>query len=147
MGIPRGPFQRFDSASAELLNDQARTSQSDWCVHDLIAAQAQTTPEAVALMAGGKRLTYAQLNASANRLAHFLRAKGVGPEVLVGLFLKRSVEMVVSILGILKAGGAYIPLDPNDPAERQSFELHDSGTKVLVTTDDLANTLSLDGLT
>ena len=124
-----------------------QTSPQHLCVHDLIAVQAQTTPDAIALVAGGKRLTYAQLDASANQLAHFLRAKGVGPEILVGLCLKRSAEMVVAMLGILKAGGAYIPLDPNDPTERQSFELRDSGTKILVTTDDLAKTLPAEGRT
>jgi len=116
-------------------------------VHDLIAVQAQTTSGAIALVAGTQRFTYAELNANANRLSHFLRAKGVEPEILVGLCLKRSVEMVVAMLGILKAGGAYIPLDPNDPIERQTFELRDSEAKVLVTTDDLAKTLSVDGRT
>jgi non-ribosomal peptide synthetase component F len=99
------------------------------------------------LVAGTQRFTYAELNANANRLSHFLREKGVEPEILVGLCLKRSVEMVVAMLGILKAGGAYIPLDPNDPIERQTFELRDSGAKVLVTTDDLAKTFSVDGRT
>jgi len=134
-----------DLGSPAPLNDLVRTSQQHLCVHDLIAVQAATTPDSVALVAGGERMTYAQLNQRANQLAHFLRARGVGPEVLAGLYLKRSVEMVVAILGILKAGGAYIPLDPNDPVERQSYKLQDSGTKVLVTTDDLTNTLSADG--
>ena len=98
-----------ESGSTEVSDDQARTSQQHLCVHDLITVQAETTPDAVALVAGGKRLTYAQLNASANQLAHFLRAKGVGHEILVGLCLKRSVEMVVALLGILKAGGAISP--------------------------------------
>ena len=127
--------------------DLARVSQQHLSIHDLIAVQAEATSDAIALVAGGKRFTYAQLNASANQLAHFLRTKGVGPEILVGLCLKRSMEMVVAMLGILKAGGAYVPLDPNDPAERQSFLLRDSGAKVLVTTDDLAKTLSMDGKT
>ena len=117
---------------------------SHLCVHQLIAVQAETTPDAIALVVGPKRWTYGRLNASANQLAHLLRAKGVGPEILVGLCLKRSAEMVVAMLGILKAGGAYVPLDPNDPAERRSFELQDSGTKFLVTTGDLARTLSGD---
>jgi amino acid adenylation domain-containing protein len=116
-------------------------------VHDLITVQAETTPEATAVILGSKGLTYAQLNARANRLAHFLRDKGVGPEVLAGLCVKRSVEMVVAMLGILKAGGAYVPLDPSDPQERQLFKLHDSETNIVVTTDDLAETLPLDGRT
>src|SRR5260370_20036759 len=91
--------------------DQARISEQQLCVHDLIAVQAEATPDSIALVAGGKRITYAQLNASANQLAHFLRAKGVGPEILAGLCLRRSVEMVVAMLGILKAGRAYVALD------------------------------------
>src|ERR1051326_2362517 len=147
MENPRTPLHRFLSRSADLLKDQPQISQSEWCVHDLIAIQAETTPDAVALTMGRKKLTYGQLNASANRLAHFLRAREIGPEVLVGLSLKRSVEMVVSILGILKAGRAYVPLDPNDPAERLLFELQDSGAKILVTTGDLATTLPVNDLT
>jgi amino acid adenylation domain-containing protein len=122
-----------------------QTSQQHLCTHDLIAIQAKTTPDAIALVAGTKILTYARLNASANQLAHLLRAKGVGPEVLVGLCLKRSVEMIVAMLGILKAGGAYVPLDPNDPVERQSFQLQDSGAKFLVTANGNPMTLSGDG--
>ncbi len=136
-----------DSGSTVQLKDLALIAQQHLCVHDLIAVQAQTTSDAIALVAGGKRFTYGQLNASANQVAHFLRAKGVGPEILVGLCVKRSVEMVVAMLGILKAGGAYIPLDPNNPTERQLFELQDSGTKVLATTDDFAKSLSADGRT
>ena len=89
-------------------------AQPHLCVHDLIAVQAEDTSDVVALVAGGKRLTYEQLNASANQLAHFLRAKGVAPEILAGLALRRSAEMVVAMLGILKAGGAYVALDPNE---------------------------------
>jgi amino acid adenylation domain-containing protein len=140
-------FSAADPGSIEPLNGPAQAFRQHLCVHDLIAVQAVTTADAVALVAGGERMTYAQLNQSANRLAHYLRARGVGPEVLVGLYLKRSVEMVVAMLGILKAGGAYIPLDPNDPMERQSFKLQDSETNVLVTTDNLAKTLPEDGRT
>src|SRR5580658_558992 len=101
------------------MGESLRPFQRHLCVHDLFAIQARTTPDAIALSADDKQLTYAQLNASANQVAHFLRAKGVGPEILVALCLKRSVEMVVAMLGILKAGGAYVPIDPSDPAERQ----------------------------
>src|SRR5205085_3558623 len=73
----------------------------------------------------------------------FLRARGVGPEILVGICLKRSVDLVVAILGILKAGGAYVPMDPKDPAERHLFQLQDSEVKVVVTTSDLAENPSL----
>ena len=82
------------------------------CIQDLISAQAKRTPDAIALVACGERFTYAQMDASSNQVARFLRAKGVGPKTLVGICLKRSVELVVAMLGILKAGGAYIPLRP-----------------------------------
>ncbi len=138
---------RADSGPTARLNGPAQTSLQPLCVHDLIALQAETTPDAIALVISGKMVTYSELNANANQLAHFLRAKGVGPEVLVGLCLKRSVQMVETILGILKAGGAYVPLDPKDPVERRSFELEDSGTNILVTTDQLAKTFSLNDST
>jgi len=108
------------------------------CVHELIAASAAATHHAIALVAGSQRLTYGDLNARANKLARFLRANGVGPEVLVGLSLRRTPEMLVGILGVLKAGGAYVPLDPSYPAARLSFMMHDSRAKILVTTADLA---------
>ena len=108
--VPDAP----EFGSTELLMiDPAQISRPQLCVHDLIAVQAEATPDAIALVAGRKRFTYAQLNSGANQLAHFLRAKGVGPETLAGLCVRRSAEMVVAMLGILKAGGAYVPLDPN----------------------------------
>ena len=109
-----------------------------WCAHEFVAASATATPGAIAVVAGSRRLTYADLNARANQLAHFLRANGVGPEVLVGLSLKRTPEVLVGLLGILKAGGAYVPLDPSYPAERLSFMMDDSRAGILVTTADLA---------
>jgi amino acid adenylation domain-containing protein len=115
------------------------------CVHHLIADQAAKNPNAIALVSGRRKCTYAQLNANANQLAQFLREKGVGPETRTALCIKPSVEMVVAMLGILKAGGAYVPINPNDPPERQSFQLHDAGAMVLVTTDKLGKILPLDG--
>jgi len=131
---------------ASLSSQMEILAQEPLCVHDLIALQAQRTPDATALVVGHKKLTFGQLNRSANQVAHFLRAKGVRPEIVVGLCLKRSAEMVVAMLGILKAGGAYLPIDCNDPAERQSFELQDSGAKLLVTSAHLATNLSLAGM-
>ena len=99
----------------------------------LFAAQAVRTPDAVAVVFEDRTLTYAALDAHANRLAHHLQSLGVGPETMVGLCVERSPEMVIGLLGILKAGGAYLPLDPNYPRERLAFMLADAGCPVLVT--------------
>ena len=99
---------------------------------ELFAAQARATPDAVAVVYEDRELSYAALDAHANRLAHHLGALGVGPETVVGLLVERSLEMVIGLLGILKAGGAYLPLDPSYPAERLSFMLSDAGCSVLV---------------
>jgi non-ribosomal peptide synthetase component F len=103
------------------------------CVHELFEAQAARTPDAVAVVFEGERVTYAELNARANRLAHHLRALGVGPDGRVGICVERSVEMVVGLLGILKAGGAYVPLDASYPVERLRNMLEDSAPAVLLT--------------
>ena len=100
---------------------------------ELFAAQAARTPEAAALVFEDRTLSYAALEAHANRLAHHLRGLGVGPETVVGLCVERSPEMVIGLLGILKAGAAYLPLDPHYPAERLAFMLADAGAAVLVT--------------
>jgi amino acid adenylation domain-containing protein len=99
----------------------------------LFEEQVERTPEVVALECEGMWLTYEELNRRANRLGHYLRGLGVGPEVLVGLCVERSLEMVVGILGILKAGGAYVPLDPEYPAERLTYMLDDTKAAALVT--------------
>ncbi len=103
------------------------------CVHQHFEHQAARTPEATALVFGEEQLTYRELNARANRLAHRLRAEGVGPEVLVGICVERSVDMVVGLLGILKAGGAYVPMDPAYPAERLAMMLDDSHAPIVLT--------------
>lgn len=102
-------------------------------LHDRFAAQAARTPDANAVTFEGRSLTYRELNARANALAHRLIAEGVGPETLVALLVNRGIEMIVGILGILKAGGAYVPLDPAYPAERLAFQLADCQAPVLVT--------------
>lgn len=107
----------------------------------LFDAQVTRTPEAVAVSVEGAALTYAQLNARANKLAHYLIARGVAPDVLVGLSVPRSLEMVVGLLGILKAGGAYIPLDPTYPPERLAFMLEDAGPPLIVTIQPVRETL------
>ena len=102
-------------------------------VPELFAAQAAKTPAAVAVVFAEESLSYAELDAGANQLAHHLRALGVGPEVVVGLCLERSPAMIIALLGILKAGGAYLPLDPGYPTERLAFMLDDARAPVLVT--------------
>jgi amino acid adenylation domain-containing protein len=106
-------------------------------VHRVIERQAEQTPHATALAFGEVELSYADLNARANRLAHHLIAQGARPEVRVGIAVERSIEMVVGLLAILKAGGAYVPLDPEYPPERLAYMLHDSGVKLLLTQSHL----------
>lgn len=114
-------------------NDTVTPFPSDTCMHQLFEEQVERTPDAVAVEFEEESLTYAELNAQANQLAYYLREQGVGPDVLVGLCLDRSMEMLVALLGIFKAGGAYVPLDPAYPQERLAFMLTDSGASVLVT--------------
>ena len=114
-------------------NDTDAEFPADRCVHQLFESQVEQTPEAVAIVCNGQRLTYAELNRNANQLAHHLQAQGVKPETLVGICLERSAEMIVAMLGVLKAGGAYVPLDPAYPLERLAFMLEDSGAMILIT--------------
>jgi len=107
------------------------------CIHELFEAQAVRTAEAVAIVCGSERLTYRELSVRANRLANRLRSLGVGPNVLVGICLERSADMVIALLAVLKAGGAYVPLDPQFPPERLNLMLDDSGAAVFVTQQDL----------
>jgi amino acid adenylation domain-containing protein len=110
-------------------------------VHERIAAQARRTPDAPAVLAGGRALSHAALDAEADRLAHRLRRLGVGPETRVALCLERSPEMLVALLAVLKAGGVYVPLDPAYPAERLAFMLADSGARVVLTHSALRDRL------
>jgi amino acid adenylation domain-containing protein len=142
------PEQRV--GKLKLLNEEERRSLLDTSgavtcehadtepVHWLFEHQVQKRPDAVAVTCEGRSLTYRELNERANRLAHYLKSLGVGPEVLVGLWVERSLDMIVAILGILKAGGAYLPLDPASPKERLAFIVADSGVRVLVTEEALA---------
>jgi amino acid adenylation domain-containing protein len=142
-GIVADPTQRIhalplltDAERGDLLAD-APIPQSvfppDRCVHELFAAQVARTPDAVALVYGAQQFTYQELEAQANRLAHYLRGLGVGPDVPVGLCLERGPELVVGLLAIWKAGGAFVPLDPGYPAERLGFMLTDCHAPVLLT--------------
>ncbi|HEY3579490.1 MAG TPA: condensation domain-containing protein, partial [Pyrinomonadaceae bacterium] len=105
------------------------------CLHQLFEAQVERTPNAIAISFENERMTYAELNQRADQLAHQLRALGVGPEVLVGLSIERSLELVIGILGILKAGGAYLPLDPSYPRERLQFMIDDAKPAVILTAE------------
>ena len=107
-------------------------SRADSCVHQLFEKHAELAPTRVAVTCGEESITYGELNARANQLAHYLRAQGVRLESRVGVCTGRSVELVVALLGILKAGGAYVPLDPDYPDERLSFMLADAGVEVLL---------------
>ena len=109
----------------------------------LIEAQVRATPDALALVAADTSLTYAQLNRSANQLAHKLRELGVGPDVLVGVALERGPQMLVGLLAILKAGGAYVPLDPDFPADRLAYMMQDSGLQLLLSQSSLVARLEV----
>jgi aspartate racemase len=119
-------------------NETQAEYPEDKCIHELFEAQVEQTPEATAVIFEEERLTYQKLNCRANQLAHHLRGLGVGPEVLVGICLERSLEMVIGLLGILKAGGAYVPLDPAYPKERLASMLEDAEVPVLLTQARLA---------
>jgi amino acid adenylation domain-containing protein len=114
-------------------NDTQVDYPKNQCIHQLFEAQVEKTPDAIALSFEDKQLTYRELNSRSNKLAHYLQKQGVGAEVLVGLCVERSVELIVGMLGILKAGGAYVPLDPSYPPERLHFMLEDAQLPILLT--------------
>jgi amino acid adenylation domain-containing protein len=114
-------------------NNTYRDYPLDLCVHQLFEAQAERTPEALALNYRGQELNYQELNRRSNQLAHRLRSIGVGPEVRVGILMERSIEVVVALLATLKAGAAYVPLDPAYPSDRLRYMITDSGAEVLLT--------------
>ncbi|MFN4155681.1 MAG: MupA/Atu3671 family FMN-dependent luciferase-like monooxygenase [Paracoccaceae bacterium] len=118
--------------------NQTLGARAEGCVHQAFEAQVLRSPEAVAISFEAVSLTYAALNARANRVAQVLRGMGVGPGVLVGLHIRRSLDMLVGALAIQKAGGAYVPMDPAYPPERTALFIEDSGCPVIVTTSDLA---------
>src|SRR5580693_6404864 len=122
-------------------NDTAAAYPSDKCLHELFAAQAARTPDAVAVTYEDRCLSYGELDRRSNQLAHYLRGLGVGPEIVVGLCVERSPEMVIGLLGILKAGGAYLPLDPSYPPERLGYMVADAAAPILVTQASLVEQL------
>ena len=123
-------------------NDTAADFRRDECIHTLFEEQVERNSDKVALISETTQLTFGELNQRANQLAHYLKRRGVGPEVLVGICVERSAEMVVGLLAILKAGGAYVPLDAGNPAERISFMLADSRAPLLLTQHGLGQSLA-----
>ena len=146
-GIINNPQQNLgqlpllgDVEQQQLLGDSNNTVREypeDKCMHQLFEEKVKQTPDAVALIFGDRRLTYQELNERANQLAHYLQDLEVKAEVLVGLCIDRSIEMLVGVLGILKAGGAYVPIDPSYPQQRLAYMLEDSAVPVLLTTESL----------
>lgn len=130
----------------ETWNDNARDYPRDTCIHELFEAQVLRTPNDIALVFNEQELSYAELNARANRLAHHLISLGVGPDVLVGICIERSLEMVVGLLAVLKAGGAYVPLDPAYPQDRLAYMVTDSRPAVLLTQECLLRVLPSEGV-
>ena len=119
-------------------NATGRDYDGDSRLHKLVEAQVARTPDAIAVVFEGREVSYRELDGRANQLAHELRNRGVGPDVRVGVFAERSVELVVALLGVLKAGGAYIPLDPSFPAERLRCMLEDGEPRLVLTQAGLA---------
>ncbi|MCK8504202.1 non-ribosomal peptide synthase/polyketide synthase, partial [Myxococcus fulvus] len=126
-------------------NDTAHAPHVPVAIHHPVEAQAARTPEAIAVSDGTTALTYAQLDARANQLAHVLRQHGVFAGATVGICLEKSLDMAVAVLATLKAGAAYLPLDPNYPAERLAFMLEDSGTRVVLSHSSLRDSLPVAG--
>jgi amino acid adenylation domain-containing protein len=132
-----------ESGSPSLNESQRKQVLYEWndtradfpnlCAHELFEQQVARDPDAVALIGGGKSLTYRELNRRSNQVAHYLRKRGVGPDVLVGVCLRRSPEMVVALLGVWKSGGAYVPLDSSYPEDRLEFMVSDAAVQVLLT--------------
>lgn len=125
----------FTQSERQIVTDQP-SEAIDQCVHKLFEQQAARTPHAIAVRFEEQQLTYAELNARANQLARYLRALGVGPETLVGIYLERSLDMVAGLLGVLKAGGAYLPMEIALPKERLKL-FDDAGVRVLLTLEQL----------
>ncbi|WP_449124152.1 amino acid adenylation domain-containing protein [Pseudomonas viridiflava] len=150
--ICANPGQRI--AELPILNDAERQQMLDWnatsaefpseqCIHTLIETQVQKTPDSPALIFAEQQLSYTQLNARANQLAHRLRDSGVGPDVRVGICVERSLELVIGLMAIVKAGGAYVPLDPDYPEDRLAYMMQDSGIGLLLTQTPLLARLPL----
>ncbi|MEJ2406195.1 MAG: amino acid adenylation domain-containing protein [Candidatus Thiodiazotropha sp.] len=147
----RDPEQRLRNMSAlserekqEILtewNDTITKHSHHTYIHHLFEDQASRTPDAIAVIFEGQSLCYRELNQRANQLAHYLKQLDVSADKLIGIYVDRSPEMIVAILGVLKAGAAYVPLDPTYPPERRDFMLADAGVEIILTQQKLANLL------
>lgn len=146
---PVGRLSLLDEAEyhqvIRVWNAEAGETSTASGVHHMIADQARRTPDKVAVTARGRSMTYAELDARANRLARYLHGLGVGPNVMVGLNVERSVELAICVLAIHKAGGAYVPLDPAYPRDRLAHMIADSGMPVIVTQSALVGDLPAAG--
>jgi len=135
-----------ESESHQILvewNNTRTAYPSEACIHELFEQQALSMPDRVAVVFEAEQLSYRELNERANRLAHYFRKKGAGPDQLIGICIDRSIEMIVGLLAILKAGAAYVPMDPNHPMERLAYMLDDTKLRVLLTRKDLLDRLPL----
>jgi non-ribosomal peptide synthetase component F len=146
-GIVANPEQRIadlallSEAESHQLTVEWNNTQADYpkdqCIHQLFEAQVEKAPDAIAVVFEDKQLSYRELNSRSNKLAHYLQKQGVGSEVLVGLCVERSLDMIVGMLAILKAGGAYVPLDPTYPRERLSFMFEDAQVSFIISHSSL----------
>ncbi|MGN9810963.1 amino acid adenylation domain-containing protein [Micromonospora sp. BQ11] len=150
---PGQPVQRLsmlpEAERAQVVdqwNTSTTTETAPEYLHELFEARASETPDAVAVVYEDEQLSYGELNSRVNQLARALQTRGVGPDVLVGLCLDRSVEVLVGLLGILKAGGAYVPLDPGYPADRLAFLVEDASLRLVLTQSHLKTKFATDGV-
>ncbi|HKY28111.1 MAG TPA: amino acid adenylation domain-containing protein [Pyrinomonadaceae bacterium] len=146
-----GDIELIDAAERRRLLVELNETADDFImsqtVHEMFEAQVSRNPDALALVCGNQQLTYDELNARANQLAHLLRRRGAGPDACIGLCVERSVEMIVALLGILKAGGAYVPLNPDHPPERLAIQLAESRSSVLITSGTINEEIGFAGET
>jgi non-ribosomal peptide synthetase component F len=138
---PISSYSLLSESEREQILVQWNETQTDYprelCIHDLFQEQVKRTPNAVAVQFEDQSLTYKELDKRADELSKILIAQGVKPGILVGIYVKRSLDMLVALLGVLKAGGAYLPLDPSFPSERLAFMLADSGASFILTQTSL----------
>ncbi|HCY85951.1 MAG TPA: non-ribosomal peptide synthetase, partial [Desulfobacteraceae bacterium] len=135
--LPRAEKQMLLTA----FNDTSADFPDDVLIHEVFEANARQIPDAQAVVFQDQVLTYRELNDRANRTGHYLKKLGVGPDVLVGLYMERSFEMITGVLGILKAGGAYVPLDPSYPADRIAYIMDDTNAPIILTQERLLSSL------